>query len=64
MTTFKDGPTASAFIDSVSIPDEARLRSVRIIRDYSMFDQREAPKYLPGSCEVVDSKLIDPEADQ
>ena len=42
MTTFKDGPTTSAFIDSVCIPDEARLRSVRIIRDYSMFDRREA----------------------
>ena len=47
MATFKDGPTASAFIDSVSIPDEARLRSVRIIRDYSMFDRREAPQYFP-----------------
>jgi hypothetical protein len=47
MATFKDGPTASAFIDSVSIPDDARLRSVRIIRDYSMFDRREAPQYFP-----------------
>ena len=47
MATFKDGPTASAFMDSVSIPDEARLRSVRIIRDYSMFDRREAPQYFP-----------------
>src|SRR5215469_5429934 len=47
MVTFKDGPTATAFIDSVSIPDDARLRSVRIIRDYSMFDRREAPQYFP-----------------
>lgn len=47
MATSKDGPTASAFIDSVSIPDEARLRSVRIIRDYNMFDRREAPQYFP-----------------
>jgi hypothetical protein len=47
MATFKDGPTASAFIDSVSIADDARLRSVRIIRDYSMFDWREAPQYFP-----------------
>jgi heme-degrading monooxygenase HmoA len=47
MATFKDGPTATAFIDSVSIPDDARLRSVRIIRDYSMFDRREAPQYFP-----------------
>jgi hypothetical protein len=47
MATFKDGPTASAFIASVSIPDDVRLRSVRIIRDYSMFDRREAPQYFP-----------------
>ena len=47
MATFKDGPTATAFIDSVSIPDDARLRSVRIIRDYSMFDRREASQYFP-----------------
>jgi hypothetical protein len=46
MATFKD-PTATAFILSVSIPDDARLRSVRIIRDYSMFDRREAPQYFP-----------------
>ena len=47
MATFKDGPTASAFIDSESLPDDARLRSVRIIRDYSMFDWREAPQHFP-----------------
>jgi len=47
MATFKDGPTATAFIDSVSIPDDARLRSVRIIRDDSMFDRREASQYFP-----------------
>jgi hypothetical protein len=46
MATFKD-PAATAFILSVSIPDDARLRSVRIIRDYSMFDRREAPQYFP-----------------
>ena len=47
MTVFKDASTAAEFIDSVSIPDNARLRSVRIIRDYGMFDRREAPQYFP-----------------
>ncbi|MBO0711162.1 MAG: antibiotic biosynthesis monooxygenase [Acetobacteraceae bacterium] len=28
-------------------PREARLRRVRIIRDYGMFDRREAPQYYP-----------------
>lgn len=46
MATFTD-PTATAFILSASIPDSARLRSVRIIRDYSMFDRREAPQFYP-----------------
>ena len=47
MATFKDGPTASAFIVTEAIPYEARLRDVRSSRDYSMFDRREAPQYFP-----------------
>lgn len=47
MATFKDNMTAESFIDSVSMPDGARLRSVRIIRDYGMFDRHEAPQYFP-----------------
>jgi hypothetical protein len=27
------------------VPDGARLRRVRVVRDYSMFDRREAPQY-------------------
>jgi hypothetical protein len=29
------------------LPDGARLRRVRIVRDYGMFDRREAPQYYP-----------------
>ena len=29
------------------MPDGARLRRVRIVRDYGMFDRREAPQYYP-----------------
>lgn len=61
--TFKDGPTATDFIDSVSIPDDARLRSVRIIRDYSMFDRREAPQYFPEAARSSVPKLIDSEGE-
>jgi hypothetical protein len=29
------------------LPDGARLRRVRVVRDYGMFDRREAPQYYP-----------------
>jgi heme-degrading monooxygenase HmoA len=44
---FKDETAAKEFEDSVVLPDEARLRRVRVIRDYSMYDRREAPQYYP-----------------
>jgi hypothetical protein len=31
------------------LKDGARLRRVRIIRDYGMFDRREAPQYYPDA---------------
>lgn len=45
--TFKDETAAKEFEGSVVLPDEARLRRVRLIRDYSMYDRREAPQYYP-----------------
>lgn len=45
--TFKDEAAAKEFEDSVILPDEARLRRVRLIRDYGMLDRREAPQYYP-----------------
>jgi heme-degrading monooxygenase HmoA len=38
---------ARAFEDTVKLPVGARLRRVRIVRDYGMFDRREAPQYYP-----------------
>jgi Endoribonuclease L-PSP len=38
---------AEAFENSVKLPSGARLRRVRIVRDYGMFDRREAPEYYP-----------------
>jgi hypothetical protein len=29
------------------LQDGARLRRVRVVRDYGMFDRREAPQYYP-----------------
>ena len=47
LVTFKDHRAANEFMQSVSLPEVARMRSIRVIRDYSMFDRREAPQYYP-----------------
>lgn len=47
MIMFRDRAIADIFLGSVMLPDGARMRSIRIIRDYGMFDRREAPQYYP-----------------
>lgn len=39
---------AEAFEAEMRLPDGARQRRVRIVRDYGMFDRREAPQYYPA----------------
>jgi hypothetical protein len=31
------------------LQDGARLRRVRVVRDYGMFDRREAPQFYPDA---------------
>src|ERR1051326_5729783 len=38
---------AAQFEQRLSLPDAARLRRIRIVRDYGMYDRREAPQYYP-----------------
>lgn len=45
MLAWRDEAAAKAFEDTVTLPDGGRLRRVRIVRDYGMFDRREAPQY-------------------
>jgi hypothetical protein len=33
--------------EAILVPDTHRIRHVRVIRDYAMFDRREAPQYYP-----------------
>ncbi len=47
LTSWRDRGAAEAFEASTKKPDGARLRRVRIVRDYGMFDRREAPQYYP-----------------
>jgi heme-degrading monooxygenase HmoA len=47
LMSWRDRGAAEAFERDVSLPDGARLRVVRVVRDYGMFDRREAPQYDP-----------------
>ena len=45
LLSWRDQLAAEAYEAAAAPPDGARLRRVRIIRDYGMFDRREAPQY-------------------
>jgi len=47
LMSWRDQDAAVAFEASANPPEGARLRRVRVIRDYGMFDRREAPQYYP-----------------
>lgn len=47
LTAWRDAQAAEAFAEALALPEGARLRSVRVVRDYGMFDRREAPQYYP-----------------
>ena len=49
LVLWKDRETAMAFAQSALVPDDARVRAVRVIRDYTMFDRREAPQYYSNA---------------
>lgn len=38
--------TAEAFVQDATPPEDVRLRNIRVVRDYGMFDRREAPQYF------------------
>jgi heme-degrading monooxygenase HmoA/quinol monooxygenase YgiN len=43
LLSWRDQATAEAYKAAAAPLDDARLRQVRIVRDYGMFDRREAP---------------------
>jgi len=47
LQSFRDEAAARAFEETARLPEGARLRRVRIVRDYGMFDRREAPQFYP-----------------
>jgi heme-degrading monooxygenase HmoA len=46
LSSWRDAAAASAW-QPASVPKPLRHRQVRIIRDYGMFDRREAPQFYP-----------------
>ncbi|MPW15675.1 antibiotic biosynthesis monooxygenase [Paraburkholderia sp. CNPSo 3157] len=49
LTAWRDEQAATSYVKTLALPDGARLRSVRVIRDYGMYDRREAPQYYPDA---------------
>jgi heme-degrading monooxygenase HmoA len=47
LISYRDNAAAEAYAASARLPPGARLRRVRVIRDYGMFDRRESPQYYP-----------------
>ena len=47
LISWRDHAAAERFEDELTVPEGARLRRVRVVRDYGMFDRREAPQYYP-----------------
>jgi heme-degrading monooxygenase HmoA len=45
LMSWREQAAAEAFERDLSLPAGARLRRVRVVRDYGMFDRREAPQY-------------------
>jgi heme-degrading monooxygenase HmoA len=45
LMSWHERTAAEAFERQVRVPEGARLRRVRVVRDYGMFDRREAPQY-------------------
>jgi heme-degrading monooxygenase HmoA len=48
LCVWKSKGDGERFAKSVKLPEGARLRCVRVVRDYGMFDRREAPQYYPA----------------
>ncbi len=49
LVSWRDLAAAKIFEGAVSLQDGARLRRVRVVRDYGMFDRREAPQFYPDA---------------
>jgi heme-degrading monooxygenase HmoA len=49
LISWKNAAAAQAYDDSSMPNEKARIRRVRIVRDYGKYDRREAPQYYPDA---------------
>jgi heme-degrading monooxygenase HmoA len=49
LMSWRDRAAGEKFENTVELKEGARLRRIRIVRDYGMFDRREAPQYYPDA---------------
>jgi len=49
LASWRDRAAAELFERNVSLQDGKRFRRIRVVRDYGMFDRREAPQYYPDA---------------
>ncbi len=47
LTAWRTEALAKSFEQGLSLAEGTRLRRVRVVRDYGMFDRHEAPQYYP-----------------
>ena len=49
LRSWRDYSAADAFRTTVTLHGNARLRQVRVVRDYGTYDRWESPQYYPRS---------------
>lgn len=47
LISWKSARFAQELEKTVQMPSDGRWRRVRVVRDYGMFDRREAPQFYP-----------------
>jgi hypothetical protein len=47
LAAWRDPAASEDFERLAHLPEGARFRRIRVVRDYGMFDRREAPQYYP-----------------
>jgi heme-degrading monooxygenase HmoA len=48
LSSWRNNKAAEAFESGLELKNNARVRRVRIVRDYGMYDRREAPQFYPN----------------
>jgi heme-degrading monooxygenase HmoA len=49
LLSWRDPTASEVFRRQLRVPEGARVRRVRVVRDYGMFDRREAPQFYPDA---------------